>query len=107
MADIRKYTSQYIDNMSFDETFLEATVLPVESDGTNLLRSTTKQVAKKITVSGDNTYIAVAPIGTLQATAGWQAKKIAVSGGDTVITWADGDANFDNVATSLTALSYS
>jgi hypothetical protein len=100
-------TSQEIDNWSFDETYNVAVSLPLGSDGTSVLKETSKQVAKKITVSGDNTYIAIAPIGTSQATAGWQAKKIAVSGGDTTITWADGNANFDNVATDLTSLSYS
>jgi len=39
-------------------------------------------------------------------TAAWQARKIDTSSG-VVITWADGDANFDNVATDLTSLSYS
>jgi len=90
-----------------DKTFGVKRVKSFESDGTNLITPTSKLVAKKITVSGDNTYIAIAPIGTAQATAGWQAKKIAVSGGTTVITWADGNANFDNIATDLTSLNYS
>jgi len=65
-------------------------------------------VAKKITVDGSYTYIAAAPIGTAQATAKWQAKCIYDDGaGTTTITWADGDANFDNSATDLTALTYS
>jgi|WetSurMetagenome_2_1015567.scaffolds.fasta_scaffold15037_4 hypothetical protein len=64
-----------------------------------------KAVAKKITVSGSTTYIASAPIGTAQATAGWQAKKISVSGSDTTITWA-GSGAFNQVATDLTSLSY-
>lgn len=29
------------------------------------------------------------------------------SGSYTIITWCDGNANFDNVATDLTALTYS
>jgi hypothetical protein len=100
-------TSQYIDNKSFDETYQTTVVIPLQSDGTYLRYPQTDLVAMKVTESGDNTYVAIAPIGTAQATAGWQAKKIAISGGDTVITWADGNASFDNVATDLTSLSYS
>ena len=107
MVDQIKYSSQNIDNLSFDETYLESTVLPVETDGVNLRRKQSSLVAKKITVSGANTYVATAPIGSLQASAVWQVKCINVTGGDTVITWANGDANFDNVATDLTILSYS
>ena len=76
-------------------------------DGAAWMKVISKLVAKKITVSGDDTYIATAPIGTAQATAGWQAKKIAIFGANYTITWADGDAKFNNVATDLTALSYS
>ena len=64
--------------------------------------------AKKITVVSSVTYIASAKPGTAQASALWQVKKIDESvAGTTVITWANGDANFDNVATDLTTLSYS
>lgn len=63
--------------------------------------------AVKITTSGTSTYVGKATEGTVQSSATWQAKKIAVSGSDTIITWADGNSNFDNVATDLTALSYS
>lgn len=76
-------------------------------DGIGWFKVMSKLVAKKITVDGDDTYVAIAPIGTAQATAGWQARKIAISGNDTTITWADGDASFNNVATDLTLLSYS
>lgn len=70
------------------------------------LATTAPELAVKITVSGANTYVATAPIGTAQSAAAWQVKKINVSGGTTTITWADGNANFDNVATDLTALTY-
>ena len=78
-------------------------VIPYLAVGDSYIDETSKQVAKKITVSGNDTYIAIAPIGTLQATAGWQVKKIAVSGADTVITWAGG-GEFNQVATNLTSL---
>jgi len=63
-------------------------------------------MATKITVVGSITYVAIAQVGSPQATPVWQCKKIDETTG-TVITWADGNANFDNVATDLTALSYS
>lgn len=65
-------------------------------------------LAKKITVDGTSTYIATAQPGTVQSAASWQVQHIDESvAGTTLITWADGNANFDNVATDLTVLSYS
>lgn len=62
--------------------------------------------ATKITAPDANTtYVAIAPIGSLQSAAVWQAKKILVSGNDTLITWAGGGA-FNQVATDLTTLIY-
>ena len=65
-----------------------------------------KQMAIKVTVVGAVTYCAKAPAGSLQASAVWQAKKIDETTG-VVITWADGNELFDNVATDLMALTYS
>lgn len=77
-----------------------------ENDRVNT--NTVKQPeAQKITVDGSTTYIAYAPPGTLQSSAAWRVKRIVESGSNTVITWADGNANYDNVATDLTNLSYS
>lgn len=64
------------------------------------------EFAMKVTTSGTVTYLALAKPGTAQSSASWQARKIDSSSG-TVITWADGDTQFDNVATDLTALTYS
>jgi ABC-type Zn uptake system ZnuABC Zn-binding protein ZnuA len=61
--------------------------------------------ATKVTVVGAVTYSAKAPAGTLQSEAKWQVKKIDETTG-IVITWADGNTNFDNIATNLSALSY-
>jgi len=60
--------------------------------------------ARKVTVDGTDTYIGHAVPGTAQATAAWRCQKIDTNG---TRTWADGDTLFDNVATDLTALSYS
>jgi len=63
-------------------------------------------LALKLTTSGAFTYIAKAPVGTAQASASWQVFRIDETVG-MVITWADGNDKFDNVATDLTALAYS
>lgn len=62
--------------------------------------------AVKTTVAGAITYVAKAQPGTAQADAEWQAYKVDETSG-TIITWADGNADFDNIATDLTTLSYS
>lgn len=82
--------------------------VPIQLNDNGNLPTTKAEYAQKITVSGSITYIAKALPGTAQATAAWQAKKIDESvAGQTLITWANGDASFDNIATDLTALSYS
>ena len=101
-----KYTEQNTDNSSFDEDFGIRLVEPVKYDGVNLQRLNADNLATKITVVGSVTYLATAAPGTAQATAKWQCQKIDETTG-VVITWADGDSDFDNVATDLTALTYS
>ena len=64
-------------------------------------------MTQKVTVDGADTYVALALAGTAEATPEWRAYKVTVSGDDTTITWADGNTLCDNVATDLTALSYS
>lgn len=80
---------------------------PLTVDSHGNLKIVDTPMAKKITAVGSITYIASATPGTAQATAAWQVQKVDESvAGTTVITWADGNANFDNVATDLTALTY-
>ena len=54
-----------------------------------------------------DTYVGKATVGSLQSEAVWQAKRILDDGENLVVTWANGDTNFDNVATDLSALTYS
>lgn len=61
-------------------------------------------LAIKITVSGGVTYIGEAAPGSAQASAVWRCSAIDASGN---VTWADGDSNFDNIATNLPGLTYS
>jgi hypothetical protein len=101
-----KYPEQYMQNTSFDEDFGVGTTEPLGYDGSALQRTIADSMAVKTTTSGSVTYIALASPGTAQATAKWQVRKVDTTSG-VVITWCDGDANFDNVATDLTLLSYS
>jgi len=76
------------------------------SPGINTYLASTQNYAIKITYVGTVTYVAKAAINSTQNSAVWQVLKMDETTG-LVITWADGNANFDNVATDLTALSYS
>lgn len=58
-------------------------------------------------VSGSITYVAKAVVGASTANSVWQVMKMNETSGFPIITWADGNENFDNVATDLTALSFS
>lgn len=102
-----KKSEQNIANLSFDQEYQMSAVIPAGYDGKGLQRTTADALAMKITEDTPDTYIAIAAPGTQQSEAKWQVKKITVSGADTIFTWADGDAEFDNVATDLTALTYS
>lgn len=97
---------QEIVNQGFDVTYGVPASLGLGEDGSgSLQRAVAQSLAMKITVSGDITYIAQAAPGTAESEAKWQVKKIDASAG-VVFTWADGNSNFDNVATDLTALTY-
>lgn len=60
----------------------------------------------KIRTSGNYVYIAKAALGSSSASAVWQIKRLDTT--DTLdITWADGNANYDNVFNNYASLSYS
>ena len=60
-------------------------------------------IQSRTTPSGDDTYIAEAPVGTSYATAGWRAQKIDPNG---TTTWAD-SSNFSQPANiELSSLVY-
>lgn len=65
-----------------------------------------KKYALKMTTVGSVDYVGEADTGTAASSALWRAKKVDSTTG-IIITWADGNANFDNVATDLTTLTYS
>lgn len=58
--------------------------------------------------SGTTTYIGKATVGSLTSLPMWQIQKLDESGSpELIITWADGDSNFDNIWDNRAALSYS
>lgn len=100
----KPYTQTHILNQSFDPSSQVLIFQPVAYDGQNVVRLTSKDLASKVTESGEYTYIAKAAAGTLESASTWQAKRIDSTG---TTTWADGDTEFDNVASDLTLLTYS
>ena len=95
-------------NKSFDGDYDVLLVEQVGFDGVNVQRPVAEALNTKIVEVGGITYIAQSAPGTLEATALWRAKKVDSSTpGTTLITWADGNANFDNIATDLSLLNYS
>jgi len=115
-VDQHKFSPDQMASDSFDRTFRQYAVEVLGYDGTNLqrirtdesgvLQTTDKNYAYKVTEDGDVTYVAIGAVGSAQASDVWQAMKIDQTTG-AVITWADGDSDFDNVATDLSVLSYS
>jgi len=104
-ASQNKYTEQNMGNTSFDEVFGVNTFEPLGFDGKQLQRFRADATAIKITTVGAVTYLAVAAPGTSQSTPLWQCRKIDETTGFE-LTFADGDANFNNIATDLTSLTY-
>ena len=67
------------------------------------------EVAVVVYESGTDIYVCVGLVGSGLGEAVWQVKRISTSSG-VVVKWADGNANFDNLASNLgvvAGLSYS
>jgi len=101
-------SEQTLLNKSFNRDTGILQVEPMGTDGVGSRVETSSITNTKIVTDGLTTYIGKSAPGTAQATAKWQCKKIVDDGAGTVtITWADGNGSFDNVATDLSALTYS
>jgi len=103
-SDKTNKSVQEMQNLGFDTTFNSPTVGGLEYDGVSLQRKIASSTAIKVLKDGTDTYVGIAAPGTALGTAKWQAMKIDTDGN---VSWADGDPSFDNVATDLSALSYS
>lgn len=95
-----------IGNQSFDQELQLSVVETMGFDGQSVQRPVADSMAQKVTISGSVTYMGIAAPGSAQTSAVWQCKKVDTSTG-IVTTWADGNANFDNLAVDLASLSYS
>jgi hypothetical protein len=94
-ATQNKHSEQDVLNSSYDETYR-----------TLIFQKFDTPMNVKIQESGVYTYVAFAPVGTAQATAGWKVFRMDETSG-LIILYADANGNYDNVATDLTLLSYS
>lgn len=113
-----KDTEQYILNDSFDPEFKILAVEMVGYDGTNLQRLKVGSDGSLVTGGSSTyttrvddagsliTYVGKAEIASATSSAVWQIQKIDETGGDLVITWADGNASFDNVWDDRASLTY-
>ncbi len=93
------------DNISVSEG-AGKTVMTTDIGGEQVQAIQGVPLAIKKTPVGTTTYIAFASPGTAESAASWRAFKMDESSG-LRITWCDGDDLFNNVATDLTALTYS
>lgn len=97
-------TAQEIFNLSFDTDYNVLAAEGLGHDGVSMQRKNADNMAIKIQTSGTDTFVGLAAPGTAEATEKWQAQKIDTDGN---VTWADGNADFDNATTDLTGLDYS
>lgn len=108
--------SKVYDNQNFiaaqehNETYRAKKVISYANDGSDTLVVPESPVmATRIAVdSGDANiqYIGKAKVGTATSAASWQIRELNETSG-TVITYADGDAAFDNVWDNRESLTYS
>lgn len=106
MPEKTKWTAQELWNLQVDDSVSPPRIVlgNAEWDG-NRWVAKGAAYAIKMTVVGSVTYVGKAAPGSLQSDPVWQAMKIDESSG-MVITWADGDAQFDNSAVDLASLNY-
>lgn len=98
------HTLEHIANASFDNDNQVAVVHPLGYDGVNLTRKQSEDLQIKIVKSGDYTYICFSAPGVSEGTAKWKVFRIDSSGNK---LYADANAEYDNLATDPTALTYS
>ena len=109
MAKVNQRSRPYINtiddivNKSFDGEFDISLTEPVGYDGASMQRTLADSLNHIVSTVGTATYVCLAAPGTAADTAKWQVFKIDTSSG-VVVTYADGDSNFDNIATDPASL---
>ena len=89
---------------SIDDEFEILAVEVLGYDGQNLQRLGADNQQIKVVESGGYRYFCFAAPGTAEAAAGWRIFRLDDIGN---LLYADGNANFDNVASSPESLTYS
>lgn len=106
-------TQQEMGNQSFDSLFDISVIEPLEyvpagnAAPAALVRPLAYTIATRLddTTTANVTYVGRARIGENTAHAVWQIHKINQASG-MIITWADGNAEFDNVWDNRASLTY-
>ena len=99
-----KYTQQTMDNHSFDETLMMLGRVPWVFNGVGASRQLSTTLAIRCYNDGTYDYVCKAPPGTATSADDWQICRIDSSDN---VEWADGDAEFDNIADNYASLDYS
>lgn len=103
-------TSNHIDNLEHHAGLRAKKVLAFVDDGSGnaVLPISTSLAVRYVvdTVTATTFYLGKATPGTATSSASWSIMRIDESAG-TVTTWADGNADFDNVWDNRQSLSYS
>jgi hypothetical protein len=94
-----KYTSQYIDNLSFDDELKVSMVEIIGSDG-----STVGEKANRIAIVGNYIYEGNALPGSDTSQALWQISRFDKV--NLVTLWADGNTSSDNIWDDYLSLTY-
>lgn len=102
-----EFSEQTILNRSYDPVTGVLAVELLGFDGTNNpVRVSSRELAEKVIIDDEIVYKAEATTGSSYGNAVWRVRKIDTTGGNVFITWADGNSNFDNLATDLPGLDY-
>lgn len=116
-----KYTTQHIENVSFDEVYemagrtlwafdpVNEVLRRVRVDNLGNLMISERRMTVAIEYSGDNAiYIGEAAMGSGKDEAAWRIKKMTYSGDKiTDVQWASGNDNYEHIWDNRASLSYS
>ena len=105
-----EYTVQYLENLgadfSVDPPILRRGLVQKNSSGAYIDAQENYAIQVDEVSTADTMYVGLASIGAATNEDSWQICKIySVSGA--VVTWADGNDDFDNIWENRTSLTYS
>lgn len=86
--------------------YLVGSDIAVSTPVSSIINNSSPALAQYIEVVSNITYIAESQPGSELSASVWRCKKIEDLTSTVRITWADGNGNFDNAASSLNSLTY-